>query len=389
MSRSGLLVRALAACALLVSAVAPGARAATPPPAVTGASNATSVSSTAKPDSAVARAQVARAKAPTAGAVATKPDSTASRARTKATRAKAPDGGAAAEHASSNSAEDLTLKGGEEGTAFHSLTVEGEDRIHVEIERPELKIDLDPNTAPGLDWGSARDVLDRTTPDFSAPLLALSATQPAPYLGRPWLSEFATGPVARFQPAVEGVERWKLTVVDARGQSVASFTGNGNPPRTLTWDGRSTNGAPVSPGLTYSYVFEAYDRAGNKRNFVGQGFSVSAYRLESPQGMMLLFAARELGTWGTSGESSSGPQAGATPPIVLESASWLNQESSLTRTIQVTAKARNRAQADRLANLVAHALAPLVIGDPARIKPAAVLQADAPEDGTVSISTIP
>src|SRR5262249_26877882 len=52
-----------------------------------------------------------------------------------------------------------TLKGGSEGTVFKSLTVEGEDRIRFDIERPELQIDLDPSKAPGLDWGSARDVL--------------------------------------------------------------------------------------------------------------------------------------------------------------------------------------------------------------------------------------
>ena len=37
--------------------------------------------------------------------------------------------------------------------------------------------------------------------------------------------------------------------------------------------------ALVTPGLTYSYVFEAFDRAGNKRNIVGPGFTVPAYRI--------------------------------------------------------------------------------------------------------------
>lgn len=30
------------------------------------------------------------------------------------------------------------------------------------------------------------------------------------------------------------------------------------------------------PGVTYSYVFEAYDRAGNKRRMVGEGFTIRA-----------------------------------------------------------------------------------------------------------------
>src|SRR4029077_1438196 len=59
------------------------------------------------------------------------------------------------------------LKGGQEGTAFKSLTVEGEDKIQIEFERPPLALDLDPTKAPGLDWGTARDVLDRTVPDLT------------------------------------------------------------------------------------------------------------------------------------------------------------------------------------------------------------------------------
>ena len=280
---------------------------------------------------------------------------------------------------------DLTLKGGQEGTVFRSLTVEGEDRIHVEIERPELTLDLDPQKAPGLEWGSARDVLDRTTPDLASPLVALSSRERSPYPGRPWLSEFASGPVARFEPAVQGVERWKLTVVDAHGQAAIAFTGSGNPPRSIPWDGRSQSGSPVAPGLTYSYVFEAYDRAGNKRNFVGQGFSVSAYRLETPQGTALLFSAHPLVSWLAARDLGGATTSAAVPPILLEAASWLNQSESINRPIQVMAHARTYEQANRLAGAVARALGPLVIGDPARLRAVAMAEPDAPEEGTLAI----
>ena len=284
---------------------------------------------------------------------------------------------------SSNAAHpgDLTLKGGQEGTVFRSLTVEGEDRIHVEFERPELKIDLDPEKAPGLDWGSARDVLDRTKPDLLTPFVTQSATTTTPYLGRPWLDAFASGTVARFEPAMEGVERWKLMVVDAAGRTVRTFSGNGNPPRSIAWDGRSEQGAAVSPGLTYSYVLEAVDRAGNKRNFVGKGFSVSAYRLETAQGMELRFSARELGA--SSRMDARG--SGATPPILLEAASWLNQSERVTRVIEISAKARSSDQANRIAESVTRGLAPIVIGDPARLHTTIAVEPDAPEDGTVAI----
>ena len=168
----------------------------------------------------------------------------------------------------------MTLRGGDEGTVFRTLTVEGEDRIHFDVERPTLRLELDPEKAPGLDWGSARDVLDRTSPDLIAPYLAESTRERSPYVAHPWLSHFASGAVARFRPEVKGVERWKLSVVSARGETVALFEGQGDPPREIAWNGLSTSGAPVLPGLTYSYVFEARDRAGNKRNFAGGRDSV-------------------------------------------------------------------------------------------------------------------
>jgi len=279
-----------------------------------------------------------------------------------------------------------TLRGGQEGTVFKSLTVEGEDRVHVDFERPELKLDLDLEKAPGLDWGSASDVLNRTNTDLQAPLVGLSAKQAVPYLGRPWLSEFAVGPVARFHPEAQGVERWKLVVVDSKGLPVTTFSGKGDPPREITWDGRASNGTFVTPGLTYSYVFEAHDKAGNKRNVVGPGFAVTAYRIDAPEGPTLLFSATELRS--AAGAPAAAPGAGEPPAplILLEAASWLNQSERVSQTIRVTATARTQELADQLAGNVKRVLAPLVIGDPARVEAVALAEPDAPEAGTLSIA---
>ena len=173
----------------------------------------------------------------------------------------------------------MTLKADRDGTVFKSLTVEGEDRIRIEFERPPIQLALDPEKAPGLEWGSARDVLDRSIPDFAAPFVSQSARETSPFVARPWLGEFSGDAVARFRPQVEGVERWKLTVANARGEAITTFQGRGDPPEEIVWDGRTAQGEPATPGLRYSYVFEAFDRAGNKRNFVGEGFQLTAYRM--------------------------------------------------------------------------------------------------------------
>jgi hypothetical protein len=289
--------------------------------------------------------------------------------------------GATATKSDSGSAQNMTLKGGEEGTVFRTLTVEGEDRIHIEVERPDLKLEMDPERAPGLDWGSARDVLDRTTPDLEAPLRAVSATESSPWVARPWLAHFPAGAVARVRPDVKGVERWKLTVVNARAEAVAVFEGSGDPPREITWDGRSTSGAPVLPGASYSYVFEARDKAGNKRNFVGEGFRVSAFRYSTPGGPVMVFSGLELAR---PGGGAYGPSE--TPPIVLEAATEVNQApaASVVR-IEVTTKRAEEGNA--LAARLAGWMAPYVIGGAARIQTATLVQADAPDGAAVRIAT--
>src|SRR5437867_4807283 len=319
--------------------------------------------------------------------------SPAGRVASPAGRVASPAGRVASPAASQSTADPdsgLTLKSGEEGTVFRTLTVEGEDRIHFEVERPGLRLEVDPRTAPGLEWGTARDVLDRSTPDLAAPYLELSARQASPWVAHPWLSHFGSGAVARFHPQADDVERWKLTVADARGEEVTSFQGRGNPPHEIAWDGRSKEGRPVTPGLTYSYVFEAFDKAGNKRRFVGPGFRVSAYRTAGAEGPVMLFSGAELS--GSDGNHDLSSDAGANPddapPIVLVAAIWLNQSLSPTQPVRISVAARSIDEADRLGPRIAQWLAPALLGDPSRLTTASEVQADAPDEGIVRIAAV-
>lgn len=285
----------------------------------------------------------------------------------------APDASAAPKEAT-NDAE--VMKGGADGTVFKSLTIQGDDRIHLEVERPTMDLDLDPDQAPGLQIGDAADVLSRTAPDPLPPLTALSAHAPSPYAAQPWLDRFSTGALARFRPEVENVERWRMTIADSRGVEVAKFEGKGRPPKEIAWDGAGKDGAAATPGRTYSHVFEAWDRAGNRRHFVGRGFSVNAYRLDTPSGPVLQF---------TGGELDKGGATPATGPLLAEAASWLQQAPEPTKPIRVTATARSADRASALADRVVRGLAPLMTGDPTRVRPATQVQIDAPPDGLVKI----
>jgi hypothetical protein len=281
----------------------------------------------------------------------------------------------------------MTLHGGQERTDFRTMTIEGEDRVHVDVERPELQLDLDASKVHGLESGTAGDVLNRVSPDLTTKYLALSATQPTPYLGRPWLRQFATGPVARFQPNVKGVERWKLVVADSKGELVRTFEGKGDPPKELTWDGRTQNGKLVTPGLTYSYYMEAFDKAGNKRNFVGEGFKVSAYRADTQAGPVLVFSgmsvlASQKSSYGMGSSSANR----AVAPVILETVSWLNQSTRVQQPVTIAVSARSYEQANLIAKQVGMTMTDLALGDPSRIKAVAEVAPDAADGGVVRVS---
>ncbi len=275
----------------------------------------------------------------------------------------------------------MVLEGGKEGTAFKKMTIEGEDRFRIDFERPSLRIDLDPAEAPGLDWDNTWEILAEGAIDLQAPLLGISAAEATPYLPRPWLEEYASGDIVQFRPSLTDVERWRLTIADSRSGEVRAFEGRGKPPKKIGWDGLSQAGTPMPPGYTYSYMVEAWDRAGNKRNFVGKGFGLPAYRVETNEGVVFLFPGGDLG----GRASARGPVKRAHPPAILEAASRINQRNDCGRTIRILATARTYDQAGSMAESVARSLGDLLLGDPARIQCVADVQPDAPEAGTVAI----
>jgi hypothetical protein len=270
----------------------------------------------------------------------------------------------------------MRLKGGEKGTVLKSLTIEGEDRVRIKIGRPELKIDLDPATAPGLEWESIWTVLDRGHFDLIPPLLGRSAFERSPYRPRPWLRQFRESGVARFRPALKGVERWALVVANSRGETVRVFDGKSSPPKEIVWDGRSADGDPVAPGLTYSYVLEAYDKAGNKRNFVGEGFELPSYLIETNDQLAMMF----------DGGALTRDRGDKDPAILLEVATRINQFGDATKPVQIQVTARSYDKAQAVTNEIARAISSLLLGDPARIQQKAEVHSEAPANATVLIT---
>ena len=273
--------------------------------------------------------------------------------------------------------EKKTLKGGSDGTAFDSMVIEGEDRVQVEFARPDLDLQLDYRGAMTFDFGDAHEVVEREAPDMQRPFLDLSASERTPYLARPYLQQLSSGPVARFRPELENVQSWTLHIADSRSQTVRVFQGKGKPPAEIAWDGIADDGSLALPGLTYSYSLEAFDKAGNKRTFVGEGFQVPSYRLGDNGYERMLINGADL-------QMKQAHTMASAPEVVLDAASWVNQ-ANLQQGIQVVAVARTYEQADALGNFVARHLQQLVVGPSSRWIVQTEVQPMAPEYGAVAL----
>ena len=275
-------------------------------------------------------------------------------------------------------ADKTTLKAGSEGTLFESLVIEGEDRVQVEFARPQLDLNLDYRGAMRFDFGDTHEVVERAAPDVQKPFMDLSASQRSPFLGRPWLQELSSGPIARFRPELDNVASWKLEIADSRSATVRVFEGQDRPPAELEWDGRATDGSMALPGLTYSYSLEAFDEAGNKRTFVGEGFQVPSYRTGEKNVTRMVIGGADLVTHANSSVLE-------TPPVLLDAASWINQ-AEIHQLVQVVATARTFEQADALGNFVTRHLQQHVLGPDSRLLFQADVQPTAPAHGAVTLA---
>lgn len=269
----------------------------------------------------------------------------------------------------------MNIKAGQGGKDFQSITVEGEDRVRVQFERPPLKIELDPASAPGLDWESVWDVLDAESFAVVDPVLSRPAFERTPFAPRPWLDQFRAGPVARFHPEVSGVEKWALEVADSRGKTVARYAGDGKPPQEIVWDGATIDGSPARADLTYSYVLNASDKAGNKRSFLGDSFQLPPRVTDTKDGVGLSFAIAT--------ETASGVPAA----LALEAASRLNQAGDPSKPVHVEVTAPTFQLAKSIADEVVSALRPHLLGDASRVLATTTVDAGGGEKASVTIRT--
>jgi len=66
------------------------------------------------------------------------------------------------------------------------------------------------------------------------------------------------------QEGAAALSTWKVQVVDPRGKPFRMFSGNGQPPSQVVWDGKSDTGEYVESGEEYQILFQVNDKAGRE-----------------------------------------------------------------------------------------------------------------------------
>ncbi len=168
---------------------------------------------------------------------------------------------------------------GENGAALPEMVVEATNEVRQKIEKGTFELELDAAAVDSFFTAMDEIALGVSPVSGLQPHLnnleTLVSDQP-PHL---WLPEMARTPVARFYPAdPEGhkVKGWNLAVTDFRGSPFKVYSGKGNPPENLTWDGEGDNGEMLRVGYPYSYVFTLTDKGTNTYNHPGVSFRISA-----------------------------------------------------------------------------------------------------------------
>jgi len=95
-------------------------------------------------------------------------------------------------------------------------------------------------------------------------------------LSTPELTNIQPQPAKVFYVQFKDLSIWDLEIYSSDGSLFKSISGEENPPQSIAWDGIGDNQKFLTPGYTYTYAFNAVDKAGNKRIFPGKTFNVQA-----------------------------------------------------------------------------------------------------------------
>lgn len=171
----------------------------------------------------------------------------------------------------------------EQGNVLDDIVVQ--ENLDVEFEEQKLPINLEIEFSDivqineRVNWDSVDEIegLDSGSGNDDVELR----------LSHPELASIHPAPVKIFNAQFKDLRHWKLELTAADGTVFRTIEGEGNPPEKIAWDGLSGSGQPLVAGRNYAFSFTAVDKAGNKRTFPGQTFTIPAFYLQQGDGLLI------------------------------------------------------------------------------------------------------
>lgn len=104
------------------------------------------------------------------------------------------------------------------------------------------------------------------------PIPSLSSEE----LRKAWLQSIVREEIGFFNPFFgREVKEWNLKIFDSNNRVFRSYSGEGQPPRIIKWDGRNEKGDVIDVSLDYFYIFWVKDAAGNEVKTVPKKIKLS------------------------------------------------------------------------------------------------------------------
>lgn len=161
----------------------------------------------------------------------------------------------------------------------------------IDSSKPQLVIELDHFSLISHTLKTEKFVLDKRSGNpeqlrvTSEPFLQSQATY------APWHSDIIEPPIAVFKLGNKKIEvdEWQFVITDPSGRPFKKYSGNGLIPLSLEWDGRDDKSRMLNVGNTYSYVLH-YIYKGNKKDIIGQPFSINALLHQERTGLYVSLA---------------------------------------------------------------------------------------------------
>lgn len=176
----------------------------------------------------------------------------------------------------------------ENGNVLEDVVVQESYEAIFEEEKPPLALNVDFSDVVSIkervSWSSLDKDQAQNQHETSLEL----------HFSRPELARIRPAPVQVFHVNLQNIARWQLDIIASDGSLFRRLSGEGNPPETLSWDGKSDQDEPLIPGHSYSYNMIAVDKAGNKGTFPGQSFQVPAFYLQQGESLLIGLAGSTL-----------------------------------------------------------------------------------------------